>query len=600
MGKAHNVIKQAATRGWRYERMLIVPWAEKYVNLPSTTTSQEGPFRASNAPWEVEPLGEIANDENEAVVMVKANQVGGTTIGVLCLGFFTSQDPGPSMWVTANQDLARDFSKDSLFPIFRSITAIDEKVLNDRHRASTYEIRLPTMTLLLAWGGSAAKAEQKSVRFLFVDEFEKYADLLSAFEARTTRYHNSRKTYISKPGLVKGPAWEKYEATDKREWHWPCLKCGKPLPLKFKGHIFFDRFYHENNQPDWAKIFPTIRYRCPHCHHEHFETQDLHAHIASAGSFIAQAPLANSGMKRRRVGFRWNAMILPLIDGSPSWQFITKEFLEADHMLKLGVVGPLQEWTAKRMAEFWEPGQEYETRAAILASYNPAEAISEKWDYIFLTVDVQQHGFWHVARGWKSDGESAQLSCGELLTWGDITEKARSLNILNPRWIFLDSRYNTAEVHRRCARAGWTALRAEKRISFPFTQGRNHPTIYRLYSEPLPIDCGIGTKDGGKQFCVEFMFARDSAQAILQRHLENKARPFKIPEDVSAEYQAQLKGTILLPDRDPKTGSYREIWKDVRPCHMRDCEAMQIVAAAITHRIVMDIGDLPKDESGET
>jgi len=579
--------------------MTIIPWAEQHVYLPSTATSQEGPFRTANAPWEIEPLQEIANDENEAIVEIKANQVGGTTIGVLSLAYFTDQDPGPAMWTTANQDLARDFSKDSLFPIFRSISAIDDKVLNDRARASTYEIRLPSMTLLLAWGGSAAKAEQKSVRYLYLDEFEKYADLVTAFEARTTRYHNSRKIYISKPGLRLGPAWEKYEATDKREWHWPCQKCEKPLPLKFKGHLFFDRFYHANNQADWARIFPTIRYVCPHCQHEHFETQDLHAHIAGRGSFIAQAPLANSGMKRRRVGFRWNAMILPLIDGSPSWQFIVKEFLEADHMVKQGVVGPLQEWTAKRMAEFWEIGQEYETRAAILASYTAKDAISEKWDYIFLTVDVQAHGFWHVVAGWKLDGSSARLSVGELLTWGDITEKARQFNIVNPRWVFLDSRYNTAEVHRRCARNGWTALRAEKRLSFPFTQGRNRPTVYRLYSEPVPIDCGIGTAEGGKLFCVEFMFARNAAQDILQRHYDGKAQPFGIPADISAEYLAQLKGTVELPDRDPKTGAYRKIWKDVRPCHMRDCEVQQIVAAAITHRIVMDIGDLPKDEGAE-
>ena len=95
------------------------------------------------------------------------------------------------------------------------------------------------------------------------------------------------------------------------------------------------------------------------------------------------------------------------------------------------------------------------------------------------------------------------------------------------------------------------------------------------------------------------MFARSAAQSILQKHIDNQARPFKIPTEVSAEYQAQIKGTIPLPDRDPKTGTYREIWKDVRPCHMRDCEAQQIVAAAITHRIIMDVGDLPKDEGTE-
>jgi hypothetical protein len=596
---AVEILTKAARRGWHYQRMTIIPWAERHVYMPRTTTSNEGPFRAENAPWEIEPLQEIANDENEAVALIKANQVGGTTVGVISLAYFTDQDPGPAMWTTANQDLARDFSKDSLFPIFRSISAIDDKLLNDRKTASTFELRFPSMTLLLAWGGSAAKAEQKSIRYLYLDEFEKYADLIAAFEARTTRYHNSRKIYISKPGLVKGPSWEIYQTTDQREWHWRCQGCGKPLPLKFKDHIFFDRFHHANSQPDWARIFATIRFICPHCKREHFESPELHAHIAERGSYIPQAPLANAGMKRKRVGFRWNAMLLPLIDGSPSWQFIVKEFIEAQTMLKLGVVLKLQEWTAKRMAEFWEPGQEYETRSAILASYKAAEAISEKWDYIFLTVDVQHHGFWHIVRGWKNDGTSALLSWGELQTWGDITEKSRQHNIINPRWVFLDSRYNTAEVHRRCARNGWTALRAENRVSFPFTQGRNRPTIYRLYSEPTPIDCGIGTAEGGRQFCVEFMFARNTAQGILQRYYDGAAREWKLPADVSDDYKAQLRATVPVSDRVAKTGIYKEIWKDVRPCHMRDCEVAQIVAAAITRRIVIDVGDLPKDGGEE-
>jgi len=542
LNKAATVVEQSARRGWHYQRMTIIPWAERHVYMPRTASSNEGPFRADNAPWEVEPLQEIANDENEAVVLIKANQVGGTTIGVLSLAYFTDQDPGPAMWTTANQDLARDFSKDSLFPIFRSVAAINHDDLNNRKTASTFELRLPSMTLLLGWGGSAAKAEQKSIRFLYLDEFEKYADLIAAFEARTTRYHNSRKVYITKPGLVKGPGWEVYQTTDQREWHWPCRGCKKPLPLKFKDHIVFERYYHPNGQPDWARIFPTIRYRCPHCGHEHFESPELHSHIANRGSYIPQAPLANAGLKRKRAGFRWNAMILPLIDGIPAWQFVVKEFIESQQMLKLGIVLKLQEWTAKRMAEFWEPGQEYATKAAILASYRAAEAINEQWDYIFLTVDVQHHGFWHIVRGWRNDGKSALLSWGELQTWGDISETQRRFNIQNTRWVFLDSRYNTAEVHRRCARFGWTSLRAEPRKSFPFKQSKKHPTVYRLYSEPTPIDCGIGTEKAARQYCVEFLFARNSAQGILQKYYEGQAREWKVPADVSEDYKLQLTG----------------------------------------------------------
>lgn len=592
-------VRKGAKRGWHYERLNILDWAERKVTLPATATSTSGPFRFSNAPWEAEPLSEIANDQNESVLLIKGNQVGGSTIGVVSLAYFADQDPAAAMWCTGNQDLARDFSRDTLLSILRGVSSIDDKVLNDRSRTSTYEFRLPSMTLLLAWGGSENKAEQKSVRYLYLDEFEKYAHLIGHFEKRTTKHHNSRKIFISAPGETIGPAWQFWLQTDQREWHFLCLApgCGAPLPLRFKDHVKFDIFHHASGRPDWARIFPTIRYECPFCHHEHFESSALHMHIADRerSKWIALAPHANDGLKRRNIGFRWNAMILPLIEGIPSWEKIVKEFIEADIALKEGSVQHLIIWTNKRMAEGWTPGQEYERKEAVLASYRMAEAMKDNWDFIFLKVDVQHHGFWHTARGWrKADGFSRLLSEGTLDTWADIAIKQQQLGITNPRHVFVDAKFNPAEVHRQCAKFGWTAFLGDERKSFPHVDvnrvtGKKRVT-WRIYSEPRRIDCGIGTPEQGKMFCIEFLFANPTAQDILQRHIDGKAAAqWEIPDDVSDEYKKHLAGVVYVNERNKRTGVLGWFWKQIGPEHMRDCEKMGIVAASMAKCIHVDV-----------
>ena len=410
---------KALSKGLEFSQLEILPWAEARIFLPrSVSPTQYGPYRSLNAPWQVEPLQEIANDENESVVLIKANGVGGSTIGTVSLCYFIDQDPGAAIWVSATQDLIKDYSRDTLFPILRNVTGIDEDALNDRTTASTYEVRLPAMTLLLGWGGSEGKGEQKHVRFLYLDEFEIYPDMVSKFEARTTRQFNSRKIYITKPRFEDGISSKKYHETDQREWHWSCLKCNAPLPLKFKGHVAFEKFYHATGEPDWGRIFKTVRFVCPNCAHEHFESDELHNHIINRerSRWIPQRPDANKDLTRKKVGFRWNAMLLHLIDGIPAWQKITQEFIQAEDIFtRTGLILDLQDFIFKRMGEWWKEGQQHEKKALSLSAYSIKDPVSAEWDEIALTVDTQETHYWWMACGWKYTGAARLLGCGMLL-----------------------------------------------------------------------------------------------------------------------------------------------------------------------------------------
>lgn len=573
-------VERAAHRGWHHERLEIVPWAERKVYLPKSVTSLSGPFRVDAAPYQAEPLREMANDENEGVVLVKANQVGGSTIGVVSLGYWCDQDPGPAMWTTGNQDLARDFSKDTLFPIFRRIATIDEAVLNNRATASTYEIRLPSMTLLLAWGGSENKAEQKSVRYLVLDEFEMYADLIAAFEKRTTRYSNSRKVYISKPGLLAGPAWTKYETTDQREWHWPCLGCGAMLPLKFKDHIYFDKFYHATGKPDYSRIFPTIRYVCPKCSHEHFESSALHAHIINpeVSRYIPQHPKANEGMKRKVVGFRWNAMLLPLIEGVPSWERLVKEFIEAEDALKTGSIMPLQAFLNKRMAEPFED----RTGVQDFALNTSKIDVATKWDreaIRFIIADKQVDYLWYLAGSFAENGDCRLLEA-------DMTRDDLTLREIQDRLgvaascVIIDAGDDTRTVYEWCQKHKWQAMKGEDDPYFRVETrpGRVENKLWKLQDR----DPFRGTAMQNRANFAVFLWSNPSVTSIIMRILDGKGLSLEVPDTMPPAFAEHLKA-VQRVQRHDKDGRAYWVWQDRkgRPNHLLDCLRMLYTAAII-------------------
>ena len=591
--------KHGLSSGFDYSRLEILPWAESKIFLPrSVSPTQYGPFNSLNAPWQVEPLQEIANDDNESVVLIKANGVGGSTIGTVSLCYFVDQDPGAAMWISATQDLIRDYSKDTLFPILRNIAGIDEGILNDRTKASMYEIRLPAATLLLGWGGSEAKGEQKHIRLLYLDEFEIYEDMVGNFEARTTRQFNSRKVYITKPRFEGGISHKKYQITDQREWHWPCLKCDALLPLKFKGHVAFDKFYHANGHPDWGKIFPTIRYVCPNCSHEHFESSKLHDHIIdrNRSKWIAQAPHANDGLRRKQIGFRWNAMLLHLIDGIPSWQKLVQEFIEAEEIFtRTGLVLDLQQFIFKRMGEWWKTGQEHERKDPSLSAYSIKDPISKDWDEIALTVDVQETHFWFALCGWKHDGRARLLDCGKFLSEGEILAKQKSAGLRGPQFVFLDAAWSPGRrVQKLCAAHDWTALVGMDRDGFDHITNRkdargNAIVIRKIYSREKHIDVGMGTREAGRLFCAQYDFAANVAEGMLQERLDKKELGFEIPDDAPRELLEHLKGMVYKPVVQKSTGEKKWIWAEVAPPHLRDCLKMQIVFASMAKCITMEL-----------
>jgi hypothetical protein len=317
------------------------------------------------------------------------------------------------------------------------------------------------------------------------------------------------------------------------------------------------------------------------------------------------APNANAGLRRKMIGFRWNAMILHLIDGVPSWQKLVQEFIEAEAVFtNSGLITDLQDFIFKRMGEWWKEGQQHEQKNVVTGFFSIKDPISKDWDEIALTVDVQETHYWHTGFGWRHNGQARLLSCGKLPGEGDILKKQNDLGLRGPQFVFLDATWSPGRrVQKMCAENNWTALVGSDVDGFEHRTNRkdhrgNYVTERKIYSRQKNIDVGMGTHEAGRKFCAQFDFATNVAQGILQERLDRSELGFEIPQDAPAEFFEHLKGMVRKQTVVKSTGMRKWIWADIANgrIHLRDCCNMQMIFAAMAKCISVT---LPENEAND-
>ena len=108
------------------------------------------------------------------------------------------------------------------------------------------ELQFDGMYLTLAGSNSPSSLASKAIRFLFMDEVDKYpgasrkeADPISLARERTKTFHNSKIFITSTPTLKSGHIWkEKEDADIEKHYFVPCPHCGEYIELKWSQVTF--------------------------------------------------------------------------------------------------------------------------------------------------------------------------------------------------------------------------------------------------------------------------------------------------------------------------------------------------------------------------
>lgn len=248
------------------EDITVSEWAEKYRQLDAKTTARPGPWKNSSTPYLKGLMDEFNNYETEEIIFVKPTQVGGTEAILNMIGYVIDEDPSPAMVVYPTDELAKSISKNRVEPmILNSLTLKKHYHEND---SSVLELQFDDMYLSLVGSNSPSGLASKPIKYLFLDETDKYpgaskkeADPVSLAKERTKTFHNKKIVLASTPTLRNNHIWEAKENADiEKHYLMPCPHCGKKIEFKFANLRFPD-----DESMSYADRAERARYVCQEC-----------------------------------------------------------------------------------------------------------------------------------------------------------------------------------------------------------------------------------------------------------------------------------------------------------------------------------------------
>lgn len=393
------------------EDLTVSEWAEKYRILDARVTASPGPWRNSKTPYLQGIMNEFNNYETEEIVFCKPTQVGGTEALQNMVGYIVDQDPAPTMIVYPTDTLAKTVSENRLKPMMKASPSLRKKYQEEE--SSILEMQFDGMYLALAGSNSPASLASRPVRYLFLDEVDKYpgasnkeADPISLARERTKTFHNKKIYETSTPTLRTGHIWKDLEGCDQiKHYFVPCPHCGKMIELKFANVIFPTK--EGMSAADRAE-FAT--YKCQECGGL-IEDRDKPKMLRLGEWRVVQT----NTQYARKIGYWLNTLYSPFV----RWSQIVKEFLGAkDDPEKL------QNFVNSWLAEPWEETR-VRTNADVVMDRQTKlpELVLPKWTKLLTAgVDVQETSLYFTIRAWGNYMTSQNIYHGQVLSFQQIED----------------------------------------------------------------------------------------------------------------------------------------------------------------------------------
>lgn len=401
--------------------LTVSQWADQYRMLSSRASAEPGPWRTSRTPYLREPMDTLSPSHPcEKVVLKFGSQLGKSECGFNWIGAVIDLAPGPMLMVQPNEDMVRKVVRQRLDPAINDTPVLKEKVADGKGRDAANSMvtkDFPGGTLMMAWATSPAGLASMPIRYLFLDEIDRYpgdvageGDPVNLAEARTRTFANRKMLYTSTPTISGHSRIEgAFEQSDQRHYYVPCPHCGHRQTLLWENLKF------EEHAPEDAA------YACAGC--GVLIDESAKTRMLAEGEWRAHAP-ENKGVR----GYFLNSLYSPL--GWYKWGAIAADFLKAKDKpseLKTFINTVLAEvWVEKGDAPEWE--RLYERRE----SY-PLGVVPERALVLTAGVDVQKDrlevhvwGWGETLERWVVDRLILEGNPAQDAVWDALTKTLQS------------------------------------------------------------------------------------------------------------------------------------------------------------------------------
>lgn len=242
-------------------------WAERHRVVHES--SRKGPWRNLVTPYSVGIMDAAFYPSVRVESIIKCPQSGATEAVHNCIGYTIDRAPGPVLYVYPDEATARENAQDRIIPMLRSSPRLREYLTGMADDMGSLRIRMSHLTVYMAWSGSAARLGNKPIRYLVLDELDKYqgtkreAAAEALAEKRVISWGSRAIIWkLSTPTVVDGPIDRAFRTSEARfRYHVICPHCGCELLMDFERIR-----WPEKTDPVKIRSRSLGYYECQHCH----------------------------------------------------------------------------------------------------------------------------------------------------------------------------------------------------------------------------------------------------------------------------------------------------------------------------------------------
>ncbi|MCR4654735.1 MAG: phage terminase large subunit family protein [Lachnospiraceae bacterium] len=545
------------------DNMTVSEWAQQYRILDSKTAAMPGRWSNAVTPYLIGIMDEFCNYETEEIIFCKPTQIGGTEAMQNMIGYIIMQSPAPTMVVYPTDILAKSISENRLQPFLKATPEIRKKF---DENSPLLELQFDNMYLALTGSNTPSGLASRPIRFLMMDEVDKYpgasnkeADPIKLAKERTKTFHN-RKIYVtSTPTLKTGHIWKAKEDADiEKHYFVPCPHCGEYIELKFSNIRFPD-----DEGMSYADRAEFAVYVCQKCGGV-ITDNDKH-NILPLGEWRI---VRHDTKYIRKVAFWINTLYSPFV----RWAEIAKEFLTTKDDPE-----EFQNFVNSWLAEPWEDTKLKTSAELVLERQTDLPALTvPPWAKLLTGgVDVQENSLYWTIRAWGDYLTSQNIAHGQALSFEEV-DRIMNLEYLdaeeNPHIInlcLIDSGDQTDMVYDFCA--------MHSDYTLP-SKGSSHAQLshYKLSK----INMESSRAYGMTLVLLDTNKYKDMIAGRMIR--ENGRGSWMVYDGCDMEYAQQVTAEHKITTR--KNGTIRQEWVQKHTHgdnHYLDCEVYAMCAADI-------------------
>jgi len=590
-----TIVPYAAVEWVLPVKMTVSEWSDQFRRLDVKTSAEPGQWATARTPYLKGIMDAFTDPYVDEITVMAASQVGKTEAMYNMLGFIIDQDPGPTLMVSPRADDAKSVSYNRVRPMIECSPILSKYIPVNTDDITKLEYHFDRMILYFAGSNSPADLASRPIRYLFLDEVDKYpkfsgreADPIKLASERQKTFWNKKTVKVSTPTTREGYIFREYDKSDQRRFHVPCPHCGKKQVLLF-GQIKWPK---EESSPERIKNNRLAWYECAHCKKR---IDDIHKQkMMLSGEWISE-----KGEHNRNRGFWVSSLYSPWL----TWSDIASEFLKSKDYVEL-----LMNFVNSWLAEVWEEKIEETTvdKVRNLARDYDQGVVPDEVLVLTAGVDVQKDHFYYVIRGWGYYEESWLIRADRVEYLQDIEDvlfkteykRVSSAETLGVYMTCVDSGFRTDEVYRFC-REWQDKTKAIKGLE-EISGGR----FYRANKIDINSRTGAVIPGGLVLWNLNVTQYKDKINRLVTSQNPGKWHIFKNPAD---DYLMQFTSEHKVLIRNRTTGKAKEVWqkkKEAAANHYLDAEVYALAAADIIRALNMRKEDAPRvhqpvtDESG--